>query len=338
MNRFFQMWALWSLSALYVSPAFAQFAPQAGIAGSTAIPADSAAFVAWSTGCTVQRGYLDIADPSAGRAISGEDRMGTGRPDNQVVSLGDSGMAILTFPGYIVNGPGPDFAVFENGFSNPQDPEEAFLELAFVEVSSDGINYTRFQPECHIQDTQQIAGAGMYTNARQIHNLAGKYKARFGTPFDLEELTGTPGLDVNRITHVRITDVIGTLDDALGTTDKDGNRINDPYPTSFDVGTGGFDLDAVGVIHQASNNVAEVTAQTPFKIYPNPAGAYVHIHSDERMGFTVRILDVTGRILDHVISGKGTLSLLFDHYPAGLYHITIEDASGRRWTERISKY
>ncbi len=339
MNRLFQSLALWSVCILYGSPVFAQFAPQAGIAGSTAIRADSAAFVAWATGCTVQRGYLDIADPSAGRAISGEDAMGTGKPDNQVVSLGDSGVATLTFPGYIVNGPGPDFAVFENGFGNPVNPEEAFLELAFVEVSSDGINYTRFQPECHIQDTQQIAGAGMFINARQIHNLAGKYKARFGTPFDLDELAGTPGLDVDRITHVRIVDVIGTLDDTYGTKDKDSNRINDPYPTSFDVGTGGFDLDAVGVIHQLPNSVRNISEQPPFRIYPNPVvGSYLHVRSEQGKQLTVRIADVTGRVLHGMVIPDGNISLPFGNYPGGLYYIMLEDASGMKWTECISKY
>ncbi len=338
MNRLFLRWILWSVLLLCGLPAFAQFAPQAGIAGSTAVPHNSRDIVAWATGCNVQRGYIDIADPVAGRARSGEDAMATGAPDNQVVSLGDSGVATLSFPGYIVNGPGADFAVFENGFTHPQDPEEAFLELAFVEVSSDGVNFTRFPAECHIQDTQQIAGAGMFINARQIHNLAGKYKARFGTPFDLEELAGTPGLDVNRITHVRIVDVIGSLDDAYSTRDKDGNRINDPYPTPFDVGTGGFDLDAVGVIHQAANSIHSVSVPPPFRVYPNPAGAVLHIRSDERRPVSLRVADVSGRVLYGALNPDGNISLPFAHYPAGIYYITLEDASGMKWTTCVSKH
>jgi len=55
-------------------------------------------------------------------------------PDGYIVSLGDSGVADVTFAGAIYNGPGADFAVFENGFLNATNDSLAFLELAFVEV------------------------------------------------------------------------------------------------------------------------------------------------------------------------------------------------------------
>ena len=32
--------------------------------------------------------------------------------------------------------------------------------------------------------------------------------------------------------------------------DSQRHQINDPWPTAFDIGTGGFDLDAVGVINE----------------------------------------------------------------------------------------
>jgi hypothetical protein len=77
--------------------------------------------------------------------------------------------------------------------------------------------------------------------------LAGKYRQGYGTPFDLEELAGTPGLNVNDVKYVRIIDVVGSIDDNYATYDSFGNKINDPWPTPFD--SSGFDLEAVGVIH-----------------------------------------------------------------------------------------
>jgi hypothetical protein len=62
-------------------------------------------------------------------------------------------------------------------------------------------------------------------------------------------------LDVTRITHVRIIDVVGAIDPAFGRLDSSGRIINDPWPTAFS--SSGFDLDAVGVLHQA---VPEPTA------------------------------------------------------------------------------
>ena len=117
----------------------AQFPPPAGVVGTTAIAADSSIFVAWATGIELQRGYEDIAADDLVEASNGAAELALGAPDDpSIVSLGDGGVATLTFDKPIRNGEGFDFAVFENSFDG------AFLELAFVEVSSDGENFVRF--------------------------------------------------------------------------------------------------------------------------------------------------------------------------------------------------
>jgi hypothetical protein len=102
--------------------------------------------------------------------------------------------------------------------------------------------------------TQTVTQAGTFTtlDPRNLHNLAGKHPAGYGTPFDLAELTGAPGLDAGRITHVRLIDVTGDVKNGHGSRDSLGNWINDPWPTRFQ--TCGFDLDAVAVIHQAADD------------------------------------------------------------------------------------
>ena len=77
--------------------------------------------------------------------------------------------------------------------------------------------------------------------------MAGNYRAGYGTPFDLDELAGTPGLNVNAVTQVRVVDVVGCIQDAYCTHDSLGNKINDPWPTDFS--SSGFDLNGVGVIN-----------------------------------------------------------------------------------------
>jgi hypothetical protein len=112
----------------------AQFAPAAGKLGSTALRHDSSCFVNWALQCSIQRGFMDISNPDSGFASVGDSTSALGNAmQNGIVSLGDAGMAVLTFQYPIKNGPGWDFAVFENSFL------DSFLELAFVEVSSDGI-------------------------------------------------------------------------------------------------------------------------------------------------------------------------------------------------------
>ncbi len=222
------------------------YAPAAGQPGSTAIYKDDPAFVGWASDCEVVRGLMDISDPSKGYASYGSADKAIGKAvgdSYDVVSLGDGGYATLTFDAPIYNGPGWDFAVFENGFS------DTYLELGFVEVSSNGTDFFRFPSVSLTQTDTQVGGFGTL-DPTNIHNLAGKYRQGYGTPFDLAELDGINGLDINNITHVRIVDVVGCIQDAYCTYDSQGHKINDPWPTAFS--SGGFDLDAVGVIHQSA--------------------------------------------------------------------------------------
>ncbi|MBR4392092.1 MAG: T9SS type A sorting domain-containing protein [Bacteroidales bacterium] len=231
----------------------AQFAPPAGQEGSTAIDADDPLFVAWATGCTVERGPMRIDKPQNGLASYGVEADALGKADDTLlVSLGDGGKAILTFESPICNGPGPDFAVFENPLKWAVDTNLYFLELAFVEVSSDGANFVRFPAYSYIPTETQV-GTFACTDPKMIHNLAGKYMPHYGTPFELDDLPETPGLDKDNITHVRIVDVVGCINPEYATYDCEGRIINDPWPTPFN--SSGFDLDAVGVIHDLAHSM-----------------------------------------------------------------------------------
>jgi len=319
-------------------PLSAQYAPQAGITGSDAIPQNSPQIVTWATGCSIKRGLMDIAQPALGYSSSGDSSLAVGFADNMVVSLGDSGIATLVFSSPITNAPGPDFAVFENGFLNMADNEEAFLELAFVEVSSDGINYFRFPSTSLTQITQQISGTGApgtgdYINARQINNLAGKYITKNGTPFDLEEMKEVAGLDVNAVTHVRLVDVIGSLN-THSSTDHSGNVINDPYPTPFP--TCGFDLDAIAVLHQLSGTSVNTPQHVVTSIGPNPTYGSVFIRLKKNFVQLV-VTDLTGKkVLSSVCDPLTEISL--QNFQSGIYFFNFNDDKGNRWVERIVKY
>lgn len=228
---------------------WAQFAPAQDQPGTTAMHADSSAFVAWATGCVAEPGPMNITNPEGGLAGSGWPASNViGYPEGTmgVTCLGDGGMATVTFASPICNRPGPDFAVFENGFENAQTPGYWFLELGFVEVSSDGEHFFRFPAYSNTQTETQLGGMGCI-DPSQIHNLASKYGAMYGTPFELDEVPDDPLLDKDHITHVRIVDVVGCINPEYATYDCQGHAVNDPWPTAF--ASGGMDLDAVGVIH-----------------------------------------------------------------------------------------
>ncbi len=156
------------------------------------------------------------------------------------------------------NLPGADFVVFENGvFSEFSTGGEGvggiFGELAYVEVSSDGVNFARFPS---ISLTPAAVGSYGTLLPTAIFNLAGKhvnaYGESWGTPFDLAHLATHPlvvagTVNLNDVRYVRIVDIPGNgsfLDTALPTP----HPIYDSWLT---FGSGGFDLEAVGVISAA---------------------------------------------------------------------------------------
>jgi hypothetical protein len=265
---------LFFLSVAYSAAGFAQgsYAPAAGLPGSTAIFKDSAIIISWASQCEVHRGFIDIADKSLGRVNYGSTEDALGASNQGVVSLGDSGVAVLSFNGVIYDGQGPDFAIFENGFS------DAYLEYAFVEASSDGTNFFRFKAYFEGDTSTQIGAYDLRGDPSVVDGLAGKYRVQWGTPFDLNDLTDTPLLQKDSVRFIRLIDVIGALDAQHAQRDALGRKINDTYPTPFatnDLYTGGFDLDAIALIHYRgeiyTGGLQVNSTHEGIHLYPNPA-------------------------------------------------------------------
>ncbi len=79
----------------------------------------------------------------------------------------------------IVNGPGADFAVFENGFQFPSG-NSLFAELAYVEVSSDGTDFARFPSISTNTAPTAVSGTFQGYDMTNVYNLAGKSAANWG--------------------------------------------------------------------------------------------------------------------------------------------------------------
>ncbi|MBW2295686.1 MAG: hypothetical protein JRG89_00850 [Deltaproteobacteria bacterium] len=203
---------------------------------------------AWSSEVVeLIRGPINIDVPEAGNVTFGDPAdipgVASGVP-TEAVSLGDGGSVTVKFALPIYDGPDFDFAVFENAISSGV-PGLLYMELGFVEVSSDGIQFARFDS----LTSRITAVAGLEeADPDDYDNLAGNRVAGTGTEFDLFELANHPlvlsgDVDLDAIEYIRIEDVIG--DDS--TSDSMGSPIYDPFPTSFT--SGGFDIDAVGAIN-----------------------------------------------------------------------------------------
>jgi hypothetical protein len=178
--------------------------------------------------------------------------------------------------------------------------------------------------------------AGQYVNARKINNLAGKYIGGYGTPFDLQELAGTPGLDIDNITHIRLVDVVGSTG-AHAQLDKDGVKINDPYPTA--IPSGGFDLDAVGAMYlKWPAQIPNVVATSNLRVYPNPATDNIQLSFNQQpVGeLYATVTDLLGNVvISALLNTTNTIAL--SNVAKGNYYLVVTDTKGNKWVEKISK-
>jgi hypothetical protein len=304
---------------------FAQYDGIVGTAGCKAIHCDDARFVEWASDCELTRGYQNIAQQALGFVTYGSASNAIGKASDiatDAVSLGDGGEAVLTFQTPIVNGTGADFAVFENGLN------DYFLELAFVEVSSDGVHYFRFPAVSNIEIAANLGNHGFPVGSvEKLYNLAGKYRVGWGTPFDLNELPSDENIDVNNIRYVKIVDVIGNIDPDLAPVsfDSNGHIIADPYPTAFP--SGGFDLTGVGVIHNQNNTAVKKVEQEEIFVY-NDAHELRIINYKLQNGSNLQIFDVTGKLLLSSIFNS-QFSINISELPRGIYLIKAGKFTGK---------
>ena len=220
----------------------------AGAAVDLAIPATSPRFIQWANAIDATRTHFA---PRGSSAISLTGVNSLGDLSASEIASGDSpGYLTVTFPKSIRNGPGADFAVFENGFAFGS-PNGLFAEFAYVEVSTDGTNFARF-PSI-FTNTAPVTGSGAFAgfDVSNVYNLAGKHASGFGTPFNLDDLLLNTLVLANQVNladirYVKLVDIPGN-----GTfKDSQGNPILDNWLTTA---TGGFDFrlpigQGVGVI------------------------------------------------------------------------------------------
>lgn len=172
-----------------------------------------------------------------------------------VHSLGIAGDLTLGFSPPLIDRPGADLIVGENPFRLGSTWWQSFAETAFVEVSSNGVDFARFPARYF--GAPVSAGAFGTVPVGAYGNLGGQTPVLATTPgsdaldvveaggdaFDLADLATHPLVlatlvDLQAIAYVRLVDVV------------DGTSLDSVGVPIFDSGSGSADIDAVTAIHQ----------------------------------------------------------------------------------------
>lgn len=187
------------------------------------------------TDCT---GFGEAAMPGIveGPPVGG----GADRGSTDVVSLGSGGSIVVAFaPGAIVDGPGPDFIVFENPFWIGGNSSDVYAEPGEVSVSDDGITWQTF-PCTPTLDPSAADGTG---TAPPYGACAG-WHVVYSTPTNgispLDPATaGGDAFDLADlgVTHARFVRIVDR-------TAEECPEAGAERPTD-----NGFDLDAVSIVN-----------------------------------------------------------------------------------------
>jgi hypothetical protein len=125
--------------------------------------------------------------------------------------------------------------------------------------------------------------------------------------------------------------VVGSTDPTFGSSDAFGNLINDSYPTEFPAG--GFDLDAIAVLHELPLEIAPELAVESLQlhVFPNPTRGEITIQS--KSGGKISLYNLLGQTLfeDEIAT---TLTLDLRTYSASVLLLVVE-FDGMSYTERI---
>ena len=168
-----------------------------------------------------------------------------------LLSLGDGGSIVLKFNrNRIVDGPGPDIAIFENPLQPIGSPDQSFAETAVVSVSDDGTSWVTFPFDFVPPTTGTLLDNWNYQGLAGVNPVFSSPTNGI-SPFD-PAVSGGDFFDLAQVgmtqaRYVRIQDT-GTTGPTQ-TVDGDGEIVDDPGKHFAFVGTVGFDLDAVAAIH-----------------------------------------------------------------------------------------
>jgi hypothetical protein len=120
---------------------------------------------------------------------------------------------------------------------------------------------------------------------------------------------------------------VGSIQPPYASFDAENRLINDPWPTPFP--SAGFDLDAVGVIHQGVAGKNELYA-LPFSIYPNPTNNLLFVQNKDLISIQkMSFVNLDGKIIFET-SELETLLHSF-HLPTiltkgGVYYLHVQTA------------
>jgi len=217
----------------------------------------------------------------------------------QVCSIGIGGEIVVGFKGYeIVDGPGPDFTVFENPFLNPVT-NKIFAEPGKISVSEDGIKFVDFP-----FDSLTLKGCAGVTPTFGKKNPLNPEESG-GDKFDLADL------HLNKIKYIKITDICRMI-------------LDNPKHPYYDPIISGFDLDAVAGLHlkkeyQTDAIQDEEKAGNRMVIYPS--GIYLNNSSQEKIN--LKIYSVTGELIYYDITFNSRY-IDMNNFSNGLYIIYLQ--------------
>lgn len=223
----------------------------------------------------------------------------------EILSLGEKGAIVLGWKNYVlVDGPGPDFIVFENAFYYGNN--QVFAEPGIVSVSKDGIQFYTFP-----FDTLTLVGCAGMTPTNGAANPFDPTQAG-GDAFDLS----TIGID--SIRYIRIEDFCWYIK-------QDPNH---PYYSPL---LSGFDLDAITARYLVPM-VSTTAQQQHLKVQKIKTDSGYWLRWQTPISGILYLYDLTGReIAQWQLNQTRSVFISMEQQSKGLYFLKSNYFHSQLW-------
>jgi len=223
----------------------------------------------------------------------------------EICSIGLGGEIVVGFKNFeIVDGPGPDFTIFENAFINPIN-NKVFAEPAVVSVSMDGINFYEFP-----FDSLTLNGCAGITPTNGKEDCFDTLKSG-GDRFDLASI------GLTRAKYIRIKDITNLL-------------LSNPEHPYYDPILSGFDLDAVVGLNLERIEATDVNEKNESQLKITVTGNTLHVKSQVETS-SINLYNLSG----HLIETEKASFAYFSNLQKGVYLIVVFTDRGKVIRKKI---
>jgi hypothetical protein len=114
-----------------------------------------------------------------------------------------------------------------------------------------------------------------------------------------------------------------------------GTKINNTAAIYFDYNAPVITNTTLNTIIIPTNIQNVALGNLSAKVYPNPANTELNVTIESNKGFTVRMMDMLGRIVSNISTENNSVVVPTQSLQSGMYLLNVRDAQGNELNTKV---